>query len=353
MTIESIVLVGNFSAGNLESSYQHAFSAIGVHTHTFDVDESRYLLNWLMRNRITHRLTIGSRIVRKNTSRAFNRSLESFVLRSKAPAVLVFGGQFVMPETLHNFRQKGIRVSIYFADNPFPPHCNHRPETLPAARETDLYLIWSERLVEKLGDAGVSNPVFLPFAWDPEAFPYQDTQPQGRWPGVLFLGGWDIEREDFLEQLAAHIPLRIYGPAYWGNRTKTRSRVRNCWQGSELRLANAARVIRESAISLNLLRTQHIIDGEPDGLIMRHFEVPGSGGFLLSTRGGGATTLFPEEKCGEYFSDFSECLDKVKHYIANESGRRGLANSAHAEVAAHHKYTDRARQIIRLLDDCR
>ncbi|MGB6193518.1 MAG: glycosyltransferase, partial [Terracidiphilus sp.] len=300
MALSSIFLTGGFTPGSMESSYQRAFEEIGVRTYSFHTGEHIKDLNWLIRSRISHRLTIRSLSFRKAAAQAFNRSLENAVLQSNARAVLVVKGDFVMPETLHNLRRKGIRVACYYPDNPFPPHPSQRPEALPAARETDLYLIWSECLVKPLKDAGVSNPVFLPFGWDPEVFPFQASHRQGTWPGVLFLGGWDKHREDFLEQVVERIPLRIYGPAYWKTRTRFRSRLRRCWQGSDLRLSAAARAIRESAVCLNVLRKQHIINGVPDGLIMRHFEVPGAGGFLLSTRGGGAVDLFPEAKTGEY-----------------------------------------------------
>lgn len=352
MTIQSIALVGDFSPGSLESSYKRAFEAIGLRTHCLDLIESKYRLGWFLRNRVGHRLTVRGNVVRELASRTFNRHLESDVLLSKAPALIIFKGPFVMPETLRRIRSKGIRVACYYPDNPFPPHVCNRPETLPAARETDLYLIWSEPLVKKLGEAGVRNPAFLPFAWDPEVFPYLESQPQGRWPGVLFLGGWDKEREEFLEKLACHVPLRIFGPGSWRTKTKAGGRVRQCWQGSDLRLAAAARVVRDSAISINLLRTQHIIDGKPDGLIMRHFEVPGAGGFLLSTRGGGATTFFPEGETGSYFSDLAECVEKAKSYIENDAARRKLAERAHSEVASNHQYTHRAQQILRLLSEC-
>jgi len=353
MSIGSIALVGNFSPGSLESSYRRAFEAIGVRAHCLDIRELNNRLSWLMRNRVTHRITVRNKLVRKHASRAFNRGLERDVMLSRVPALLVFKGDFVMPETLHNIRCSGVRVTCFYPDNPFPPHRFNRPEALDTARETDIYFIWSERLVPKLSRAGVRNPIFLPFAWDPEVFPYQEDHPQGSWPGVLFLGGWDREREEFLEELASHVPLRIYGPAYWGDRTRSGSRVRRCWRGCDLRLGAAARAVHESAISINLLRTQHFVDGEPDGLIMRHFEVPGAGGFLLSTRGGGATALFPEGETGVYFSDLSECVEKVKQYIADDARRRELALRAHAEVASQHQYTHRARQILCLLDKCR
>ena len=277
MALSSIFLTGGFTPGSLESSYQRAFEEIGVLTYSFNTEQHVKDLHWLIRSRISHRLTIRSLSFRKAAAQAFNRSLENAVLQSNARAVFVIKGDFVMPETLHNLRRKGVRIVFYYPDNPFPPHPSQRPEALPAARESDLYLIWSERLVEQLKNAGVRNPKFLPFAWDPEIFPFQAGHRQGTWPGVLFLGGWDKHREDFLEQLADRVPLRIYGPAYWGTRTRPRSRVRRCWQGFEARRDVAARLIRESAICLNVLRCQHVIDGKPDGLIMRHFEVPGAG----------------------------------------------------------------------------
>jgi spore maturation protein CgeB len=348
---DSIFLAGQFSPGALGLSYKRAFEAIGVRISTFDLRTSRQNLGWLMRNRLIHRLTIRNYFIRSVSARAFNQQLETEVLRSGAQVLFVLTLEFVFPETLQNLRQRGVRVVSFYPDNPFPPHYNARPETLAAARETDLCLIWSEKLVRRLQEAGVSNPAFLPFAWDPEVFPYQGDRPQGIWPGVLFLGGWDRQREVFLEKLARQVPLRIYGPGYWGTRTRPFSRVRRCWQGKELMLADAAQVIRESAICLNVLRRQHIANGEPDGMIMRHFEVPGAGGFLLSTRGGGATTLFPEGDSGEYFSGVEECAEKINKYMGNTSARRDLSERAHALIAARHQYRDRALEIMRLLDD--
>jgi hypothetical protein len=351
MPVDSIFLFGQFSPGDLGASYRHAFNALGLRTHTLDLNEHRHHFGWWTRTRIPHRLTIRSGLIRSKSLQAFNRLLEDAVVRSGAPAMLSLSLATLLPETVDNLRRRGIRVACFFPDNPFPPHYGSRPETLPVAREADLCLIWSESLVEKLRAAGVRNPAFLPFAWDSQVFPYQGAQDQGTWPGVLFVGNWDRQREAFLEKLASHVPVRIYGTGYWGTRSMPFSRVRRCWQRTVLRSTEAARAIRESAICLNVLRRQHIVDGEPDGLIMRHFEVPGAGGFLLSTRSGGATTLFPEGETAEYFSDLPECVEKVVRYLANDSARREIVARAHAAVAAHHQYTDRARQILQLLDE--
>ena len=73
--------------------------------------------------------------------------------------------------------------------------------------------------------------------------------------------------------------------------------------------------------------------------------------FLLATRGGGAAEFFPEGITGEYFSSSAECAEKANWYIANERARRQIADAAHADVCKRHQYTDRAREIVRLLGE--
>ncbi|MGA8532330.1 MAG: glycosyltransferase, partial [Acidobacteriaceae bacterium] len=333
----SIFILGEFSPGRLGYSYRSAFENLGYQTHTFEL-RSAYPLPWLIQNRIAHRLTRSSAFIRSTSLKDWNDQLVRMVLQSGADTILSLSMRFVSADTISKLRLHGIRVIMFYPDNPFPPHLNSMPETLPAARAADLCLIWSKRLVLRLRDAGVRRAEFLPFGWDSESFPWGEIQQEEFWPGVLFLGGWDREREIFLEQIAARIPVRIYGPDYWGKRTNPRGRVRQCWQGTDLRLADAAKVIRQSAVCVNILRTQHIIDGQPDAVIMRHFEVPGAGGLLLSTRDTTATSLFPEGETGEYFADLDECVAKANWFLQHESERESLIERAHSEVAAHHQY---------------
>lgn len=341
-------MLGEFQFDRLAASWERALQANGVDVVRFDLGGAFSKLGWIARNRYGHRLTIRSYALRRWAARRYNQALCETVIDSGSSALILHNGRFVFPETLTRLQARGVKVAVFHADNPFPPHYNSFPETLPVARQADLYLIWSERLVDKLRVAGVRNPRFLPFAWDPEAFPYAPPPPDP-WPGVLFVGGWDPQREAFLNRVAERFPLKIYGPSYWGSRTAKHSLARQCWMGGELGGAEAAKAIRESAISLNILRTQHVVDERPDGLIMRHFEVPGAGGFLLSTRSGGAVRLFPEGESADYFGGVEECLSKIDYYLANPARRRAIAAEAHRQVALAHRYTDRMAQLLEWL----
>jgi spore maturation protein CgeB len=340
-----VALVADFHPERLGASWARAFVANGVKVSEFDVREKQKNLGFILRNRIAHRLTINNYAIRCWSACAYNQSIRDFVA-DRNPDVIVFhNGDFVFPETIEKLQSAGVRCVLYHADNPFPPHYANRPETLPVAKLMDKYYVWSEKLALELQKAGVRNAAFLPFAWDEEVFPYQ-ADSQEIWQGVLFVGGWDEEREAFLDEIAKHVPLKIYGPSYWGERTRAGSLSKKCWMGSDLRGADAARMIRESAVCLNILRNQHVINGEPDGLIMRHFEVPGAGGFLLSTRSGGATRLFPEAKTAEYFANTEECLQKIKHYLENPGKRAGIVGQAHQCVVASHTYRHRIAEFV-------
>ncbi|HET8899504.1 MAG TPA: glycosyltransferase [Rhodanobacteraceae bacterium] len=345
MNKESILIAGEFQRDRLGASYERAFQKLGHAVHRFEVPTEMAQLAWPARNRVLHRLTIGSYAARRAWSKRYNQRLRQAAEISDAPWVFLHNGIWVMPETVRALREQGRRVAIFHADNPYPPHYNHRPEGLLAAREADLYLIWSEQLVAKLRRDGV-NAHFLAFGWDPDVMPYHGELPQGSWPGVVFIGGWDREREAFLDQIASVVPLRIYGPGYWGSRTRRDGRARACWQGRELDLAESARVIRESAVCLNILRTQHVIDGEPDGVIMRHFEVPGAGGFLLSSRSSTADVMFLADQHADYFANADECIGQCVRYIDDPDRRAAIVERGHDLVREQHTYLHRAGEVV-------
>jgi spore maturation protein CgeB len=246
-----------------------------------------------------------------------------------------------MPESIRRVRTAGAPVFVFHADNPFRPHYASRPESLPAAAACDCYFLWSRSLCERLLATGVRRCEYLPFAWDPDVFPHVKRSPQPE-HDLVFIGGWDQGREQLLERLAQHFSLKIWGPDYWGRRTRRESAVRRSWQGRALTEAAASQVIARSRIVLNVLRCQNL----PDGTNMRTFEVPGCGGLSLSTRTRGALDLFPEDSAGAYFSSVDECLERAGYLLDNATVRAGLADSAHEIVRTGHEYVHRAQRIV-------
>lgn len=339
-----VLLVGSFRIGHLAASYQRAFETLGHEVVRFDVNAHKQSLSWWLQSRFGHRLLINNLSARRLGSKAYNQALFSKVQETKPELLIAFNGPLVMPETVQRVRQRGVKFIFFQADNPFPPNYNARPETLLAAKECDAFLIWSTSLVEMLRNMGIPAG-YLPFGWDELLMPFQGLDNRLDYD-VTFVGGWDRQRELFLEGIARHFNLKIWGPAYWGERTRRNSRVRQCWQGRGLQGSGVAEVFARSHINLNILREQHYVGGKANGVIMRTLEAPGAGGFLLSTRSSDATELFPENEAAGYFSDFSDCLERIEHFLSNDGVRKDAVQQAHALVDANHHYVHRIKDLL-------
>lgn len=344
----TILLYGDFQWDRLAASYQRAFQELGHRVEPLDVrDMPIYLATWI-RHRLGHRATIHSLGLRRSGSREWNRHVVRCGKRARADLVVILNGEFVMPETVQALQSLGSRVFIVHADNPFPPHSSSRPENLACARESDCSFIWSRSLARRLQSEGVRRVQYLAFAWDPVVFPYRGLAPEPAYD-LVFIGGWDSYRAQVLETVAQRFNLQIWGPEYWRTRTRAGSAVRRSWQGEAVAGARAAQVIAASRISLNVVRRQNL----PDGTIMRTFEVPGCGGFALSTRTRGALDILPEGMAGAYFGDVAECCRHIEALHDDAERRRQMARAAHEIICRAHQYRDRARHIVETFLDMR
>ncbi len=343
-----ILLYGEFAWDRLAASYKRAFEELGHQIIPFDEQTIReYLSPWLA-HRVGHRATIGSLALRRAGSKRWNERLLKAFRETKPDLVLVLKGDFLMPETVRAIDERGTRVFILHPDNPFPPHNNNRPETLPTALECSVYLIWSRSLIGRLKSLGVKQVEYLPFAWDPHVFTARESWCEQKCDyDTVFIGGWDRERETWLSPMAKSFDLKIWGPDYWKTRTRLGSPLRRCWQGSAIWGREASHVLQRSKIAINIFRRQNL----PDGVIMRTFELPGCGCFPLSTRSTGALEIFPEGEAAAYFSTPEELHDQTARYLVDEETRLRISKSAHSIVASKHTYLHRARQILSIFDE--
>ena len=334
----TILLYGLFTPDALEHAYTRAFRALGHRVVPFDVaSEGRMPL---LRNRLLHRLTRNHFMPRRWLSRGFNAHLLATIQREKPDLLLAFRGDFLMPNTARRVRKTGCRFIVFNPDNPFPPAPSARPEHLRTAPEADAYLIWSAALAERLREGGV-NARFFPFGWDPDFHPHHP--PDGpKIHQVVFIGNWDLRREGFLEKIAGRFDLKIWGNNAWKTRTKRNSHLKSCWQGGPAVGAAFSDVVARSAVVLNLFRDQHA----PGGVVMRTFEVPGAGGFLLSEANDGVRRLFPDGETGAYFTGTADCIEQIRYWLAHPTEREALARRAHERVATEFTYRRLASALL-------
>lgn len=339
--MSTVLLYGRSGPARLEASYARAFRELGWEVARFDADPAAGDLSWWLRSRVGRRLTKPSLRLRRWGARRRNGAFRERAFELRPDLVLLVKGAFVMPETVASLREAGIVVAVFHPDAPVPENQNHRPEHLPIMREAGVSFIWSRKLKTRLQEEGARRVAYLPFAWDPEVFPHvRDGRRTA--PEVVFVGGWDEHREGLLEPVAERFDLELWGPDYWGARTRRGSPLRDCWQGRALRGHEAARTVAGADIALNILREQNL----PDGTNMRTFEVPGAGGFLLATRTSGATEIYPEGEAGAYFGSVEELQEKIAYYLEHDDERHAIAQRAHEITAREHRYVHRVHRIL-------
>src|SRR5207247_7705616 len=120
---------------------------------------------------------------------------------------------------------------------------------------------------------------------------------------VVFAGGCDRDRVRFLAPLvdSQDVKFKIYG-GYWDYSPEFRPFWNGIVVGRDYRL-----VLSGSRIALGLVRQANC-----DGNVMRTFEIPACGGFLLAERTEEHLELFEECREMACFSSPEEMMDKIR-----------------------------------------
>lgn len=263
--------------------------------------------------------------------------------RFRPDVVLIVKGAYVSPETLRSLkRERRIILANYATDDPLNPRVN-TPDLVKGIGCYDLYASPRQSVMDDLRRRGAGSVLYLPFAYKPSVHfrePAATEQEQEEFSSdVLFAGGCDGDRIPYFETLVSALPdlnLHLYG-GYWDRHPRLRKFHRGFATGRAFRLA-----LSGTKIAVNLVRRAN-----RDGHVMRTFEVPACGAFMLAERTAEHEALFEERREAAYFGTADELVDRVRHYLVHEAERRAIAAKAHATVTqGGHTYKDR---LIRLL----
>jgi spore maturation protein CgeB len=78
----------------------------------------------------------------------------------------------------------------------------------------------------------------------------------------------------------------------------------------------------------------------------RNFEIPGHGGFLLTSEADGLEEYFTIGKEIVCFKSFDDLVDKIRFYLANEKQREDIRTAGQQRTLSEHSYTSRIREIL-------
>jgi len=328
----TLMIVGNKGGTNIADSFCRAATSIGWNVE-FCAASQAYSENiWLQR--LAWHLG-GHRPVRLHK---FSASVEATAKRARPSVLLSTGLAPVTATTLSKLKAQGLRCLHYSTDDPWNPgQCAQW-----FLRSLPIYdHIFSVRH-SNLNDFhrnGCANVSFLPFAYDPFLF-YSERAiiEPGEKSHILFVGGADSDRVPILTEIInSGLAVALYGDN-WGRYKHLQKYYYGRADESMLRDLT----IRAS-VNLCLCRRAN-----RDGHVMRSFEIPAIGGFMLAEDTEEHRELFGTEgECVLYFASGREAIVKANWALQNPSERRRMSSAAHQRIVRNpNSYLDRLKVML-------
>ncbi|MBI5189860.1 MAG: glycosyltransferase [Nitrospirae bacterium] len=205
---------------------------------------------------------------------------------------------------------------------------------------------------EVLGQAGLrsGSAAFLPMGFDPEIYRKAGLSPdelEKYGSDLAFVGTMVPSRVQAFEELM--LPgLRIWGPpvTVHGPWLRDGSPLVGCYTGVAPLGAEAAKVYRASRVTIGMHCN---IGGTVTNVTPRVFEVPASGGFLLTDANPQLGHFYDTESEMATYGSLDELKDKAAYYLANPGERAAMAEKAHRRATAEHTCDKRLEEMFRII----
>lgn len=88
---------------------------------------------------------------------------------------------------------------------------------------------------------------------------------------------------------------------------------------------------------------------EADDINFRTFEAMGAGCLMMTNETPGVRKLFSALSI-RFYSDYNDCINKIKHFINHEEERLQIAINGYNEVRKNHSYDARVADLIRIIE---
>lgn len=188
---------------------------------------------------------------------------------------------------------------------------------LEKAKKADFVFCAQKQAVIDMKKDGVPNPIWLPHAFEPLAYPKQENFTKHF--DVCFIGHVSSRnREDALERLFKEFPNFDYGQALF---------------------EDVATRFGNSKIVFNIAMK--------NDTNMRCFEALGTGSFLLTDRVDYIEELFEDKKHLVLYDGLDDMVEKANYYLKHDDERNAIAQAGYEHVMANHTIQHRIDVILK------
>jgi len=268
--------------------------------------------------KLEYRLTLGPEVAR------LNRDLLAAADHHKPDLLWCDKVLWMRPQTLAQFRQRGIPTVSYMIDNFFGPRRDPGwrlyAKTIPGY---DLHCTQRDTNVRDYLAAGARDVIKIQTAFEPTVHfpaptPYTDAQ---RDRGVSFIGTAYDQRPAVLSRMWKEgLPVVISGGEQHWRPALAPEAFTALYREGELYNERYRSAIWRSRINLSFLTHSNA-----DEFVHKSFEIAACGGFLLAERTPGHLERFVEDEEAVFFNGYDELVEKIRRYLPDEPARNRIA----------------------------
>ena len=271
---------------------------------------------------------------------AYNRALLDAVRHSAPDVVYIDQAAYLSSSTLRRIKETGA-VIVHFTSEYLGFRSYWYRKLFKAVGLFDVHVITNELNRPILEAKGARRVETTEFGYDPAVHKPPETPGGATFDAdVVFVGHWEPAYEETIAALqGAGIDVKLWGPGWQRSKLPGRDEVRPATGETY------AQVISTAKISLGLLSAWN-----KNTSTSRTFEIPAIGGFLLAQRTDQQLRYFTDGVEAEFFSSIGELIEKVRRYLADETGRAEIARRGHKRcLSSGYTHKDRMEELMRKL----
>lgn len=265
-----------------------------------------------------------------------NQMLLELAFSFKPQILLVLCGENISGETLERIRRELKTVTVnWFYDTLLLPHRQILLRSIAPFYDF-VFIVDSKNILRKIS-IPTKYVETLSLACNPDIHKKIKLSPKDfniYGSEVAFVGTVTTEREKWLEQLL-DFDIKI-----WGRWQERGAHLKKCFQKKDVYAEEAVKIYNASKIILDI----HQLWGkekEITNVTPRVFEVPASGGFLLTNPSLQIEDFYCPGKEMIVYKDMDDLRHLIKYYLENSEEREEIAARAYEKAHRIHTYNQR------------
>lgn len=330
---------------------ERAISSLGHETAVFDFrnspePKSRILsgIKSAVRSVLPQSISpYGIPALRTAADKAVNDRLMANVRAFRPDLLLVLLGENITADTLESVRSAGVITANWLFDSIILPHRLFFMRQIAKSYD-HIFLIDSPDVLDRF-ELNAKNIASVPLGCDPDVHRRVDlsADDKARYGcDIAFVGTVTPVREKILKRF------KDMGMKIWGRWQKPDPALSACYRDKDIYGAEAVKVYNAAKIVLDI-HGQYGVHPELFNVTPRVFEVPASGGFLLTND---IKQLHGLYRVGEEIMAYDDAgaLEKlVKYFLSHDKERASVAEAGHIRAYHDHTYKKRLDSLINIV----